>query len=98
MYQTHALVSFDPEFRKQLDAQRPVLERKWKEIAVRGRLAGTALVFGLFLSLLAVVFSYFRLDTATRGYYTGRLQLLAAAAILAVVIAGAILEKGVSWM
>jgi hypothetical protein len=98
MYQAHALVSFDPEFRKQLDAQRPAIERQWKQRAVKGRLAGTGLVFGVILFLLAVVSGYFRLDTATRGYYTGRLQLLAAAAILAVVIAGAILAKGVPWM
>ena len=33
---------------------------------------------------------YFRLDTATRGYYTGRLQFLAATAILIVMVAGAV--------
>ena len=37
--------------------------------------------------LLALMFGYFKLDTATKGYYTGRLQMGLAAAILAVVVA-----------
>jgi len=40
------------------------------------------------LGLMGVVFAYLRLDTATKGYYSGRLQFLAAAAILALSAAG----------
>ena len=40
-------------------------------------LAGAA---GLFLGFLGTVFSYFKLDTATRGYYSGRLKLAAGTA------------------
>lgn len=53
----------------------------------RDRLVAIGLVGGTFLALLAVLFGYLRLDHATRGFYSGRLQLLAgisAVAILAV--------------
>ena len=84
MYQMHALLEFGPEFRKELDGRRGDLERHAREMAIAFRLRGLALGFGAVLCLLTVVFGYFRLDTATRGYYTGRLQFLAATAILIV--------------
>jgi uncharacterized integral membrane protein len=67
-------------------------------VATAYRLRGLALGFGAVLCLLSVVFGYFRLDTATRGYYTGRLQFLAATAILIVIVAGALLATRVMWM
>ena len=58
--------------------------------------------FGLFsggvLLLVGSIFSYFRLDNATRGYYTGRLQFLMAAAILAIVGAGALVSRWIVWL
>ena len=93
MYQTHALLEFGPAFRKELDGRRGDLERYLREAAMAYRLRGLALGFGAVLCLLTVVFGYFRLDTATRGYYTGRLQFLAAAAILGVIVAGAVLAS-----
>ena len=93
MYQTHALLEFGPEFRKDLENRRGVLETYAREMATAYRLRGLALGFGAVLCLLSVVFGYFRLDTATRGYYTGRLQFLAAAAILGVIVAGAVLAS-----
>lgn len=98
MYQMHALLEFGPEFRKELDGRRSDLERYAREVAVAVRLRGLVLGFGGVLCLLAVVFGYLRLDTATRGYYTGRLQFLAATAILIVVVAGALLASRVMWM
>lgn len=93
MYQTHALLEFGPAFRKELDGRRGELERCVRETAMAYRLRGLGLGFGAVLCLLAVVFGYFRLDTATRGYYTGRLQFLATAAILGVIVAGAVLAS-----
>ena len=98
MYQTHALLEFGPAFRKELDSRRGELERYVRETATAYRLRGLALGFGAVLCLLSVVFGYFRLDTATRGYYTGRLQFLAATAILIVIVAGALLASRVMWM
>jgi hypothetical protein len=98
MYQTHALLEFGPAFRKELDGRRGELERYVRETATAYRLRGLALGFGAVLCLLSVVFGYFRLDTATRGYYTGRLQFLAATAILIVIVAGALLANRMMWM
>jgi hypothetical protein len=98
MYQSHALIKFTPEFRQVLDERRSEVDHQWQQFVVTGRLLGVALVFGLILAFLAVVSGYFRLDTATRGFYTARLQFLAAVAILAVIVAGALLARNVPWM
>ena len=91
MHQMHAQLAFDQAFRRELDSRRSELERHWKEWIVRGRLLGTALGFGVLLAVMGVFFGYFRLDTATRGFYTARLQWTAAVAILALLTAGALL-------
>ena len=43
---------------------------------IRGRIVGLAIVFFGLLSLLGLSFIYLRLDHATRGFHSGRLQLL----------------------
>ncbi|WP_254511997.1 hypothetical protein [Anatilimnocola floriformis] len=91
MHQVHAKLEFDKEFRELLD-------RKWGELTATYRLAETGLVMGGVLLLLATVFGYFRLDNATRGYYTGRLQFMAAAAILAIVATGAMVSRWIHWL
>lgn len=91
MQQSHALLEFDTAFRKELDGRRQDLDKQWRKHVVAGRLVGIALAFGVCLSLLGVVFGYFRIDTATRGYYTGRLQFTSATVILAVIVAGILL-------
>jgi hypothetical protein len=98
MYQSHALIEFTPAFREVLDARRTDVDRQWQQVVVGSRLVGVALVFGVILAFLAVISGYFRLDTATRGFYTARLQFLAAVAILAVIVAGALLARNVHWM
>jgi hypothetical protein len=98
MYQSHAQVAFTPAFRAVLDCERVNLDKQWKQIVVAGRLTGAAIIFGSILALLAVVSGYFRLDTATRGFYTARLQFLATVAILAVIVAGVLLARNVDWM
>jgi putative salt-induced outer membrane protein YdiY len=98
MYQTHALLEFGPEFRKELENRRGDLKTYARERAIAFRLRGLALGFGAVLCLLTVIYGYLRLDTATRGYYAGRLQFLAATAILIVIVAGAWLASRVMWM
>jgi hypothetical protein len=91
MHQVHAKLEFKPNFREQLD-------RRWGELRATYRLAETGLISGGVLLLLATVFGYFRLDNATRGYYTGRLQFMAAAAILAIVASGAMFSRWIHWL
>ena len=91
MQQMHALLEFGPDFRRNIEQQWTALTAKWR-LFQTGLIAGGALLF------LGTVFSYFRLDTATRGYYTGRLQFMTAAAILAIVGAGAVLARWIYWL
>jgi len=91
MHEHFALIEFGPDFRKELDA-------RWTNVRATSRLAQTGLISGAALALLASVFGYFRLDNATRGYYTGRLQFMTAAAILAVVGAGAVIAQWIHWL
>lgn len=93
MHEMYALLEFTPEFREELDGRCDEIDEHWRQIAAVGRLTGTALAFGFILALLGVVFGYFRLDTATRGYYTGRLQLASAVVILTLIVAGVLLAR-----
>ncbi|MCP4775778.1 MAG: hypothetical protein GY880_16215, partial [Planctomycetaceae bacterium] len=52
---------------------------------IRNRIAGLAIVFSGLLLLLGLSFMYLRLDHATRGFHSGRLQLLAVFLGLAIV-------------
>ncbi|MEX2176995.1 MAG: hypothetical protein WD872_21715 [Pirellulaceae bacterium] len=90
-YQSHALLECGPELRDELDS-------RWAKVRATSRLTQLGLFSGAALLLLGSVCGYFRLDNATRGYYTGRLQLLAAAAILAVVGVGVFVARGITWM
>lgn len=91
MHEYFALVEFGPDFRREIDA-------RWQAFRGQSRLLQFGLLAGAGLLLLSTMFGYFRLDNATRGYYTGRLQFLAAAAILAVIGAGAIMARFITWM
>jgi len=91
MHENFALVEFGPEFRNELD-------KRWTQVRATSRVAQTGLVSGAVLLLLSSVFGYFRLDNATRGYYTGRLQFMTAAAVVAVVGASAVLARWIPWL
>ena len=91
MNQAHALLVFDNSFRKEI-------EQRWKQIKSLSRLLQVGIGSGVVLLMLATMFGYFRLDTATRGYYTGRLQFMAAAAILTLVAASIMLIKWIPWL
>jgi len=74
----HALLEFD--------------DRSWRELArmqhereIQQRLQEVGVEAGLLFVLLGTVFGYLKLDTMTRGYYTGRLQLAAGAVILCLI-------------
>lgn len=80
MVVVHYLLEFNGEVRQHI-------EQVYHQALVAERLKyaglGAAGVFGL----LSILFGYLKLDTFSRGYYTGRLRLAAAAAILGLVSA-----------
>jgi hypothetical protein len=91
MNQAHALLVFDKSFAQEV-------EHRWKQIKAMTRLLQVGGGSGVVLLLLTTLFGYFRLDTATKGYYTGRLQFMAAAAILALVAASVLFVKWIPWL
>ncbi len=67
------------------DFKQDVMQR-WKEYQTRSRLFTTgAIALGVF-GLLAVVFSYLRLNHATRGFYSRRIMMGAAVVAIVVVL------------
>ncbi len=81
MYRRHVLLDFNDSFRSRIDGE-------WRDVVQTSKVLTTGLgAFGL-LGLMGVAFAYLRLDTVTKGRYSGRLQFVAAAAILALSAAG----------
>lgn len=78
MVRLHELLEFDQRtntYLRDLHEQALVTERlKYTTVATGG-------VFGL----LATIFGYLKLDTLTRGYYTGRLRMGTVAAVAAII-------------
>jgi hypothetical protein len=87
MYNLHALLVFDSAVNQEI-------ERCYRESHLSGRLAYTGAGAALLLGLIGTMFGYLKLDTLTRGYYTGRLRAAAAAAILALVTVAGLLAHG----
>ena len=91
MVQSWVRLSIDQGFRSELD-QRWSVERR------KSRLVQTVLFGGGAMAVLALVFGFFSIDTATRGYYTGRLRLAVLTAILGVIVAGVLAARFVAWL
>jgi hypothetical protein len=91
MHQSHALVEVGPQFRDHVEAS-------WHQFHAKSRLVITGLICGGVLGVILALFGYFRADTATRGFYTGRLKFVTAIAILAVVVAGLMLARSIPWL
>lgn len=86
MINLHALLKFDKEMQ-----QRIVLAHE--QALVRGRIGMAAGGSGLLMVILGTMFGYLKLDTATRGYYSGRLKIAAAAVILTAVAGTAVMAR-----
>lgn len=87
MIRLHALLEFDKEL------QDDILSRH-RESLVRSRLTYTGTFAGMGLTVLAAFFGYLKLDTLTRGYYTGRLRAATGAVLLAVAAAAVFVFRG----
>lgn len=83
MIQRHLKVEFDGAVKRQIVAG-------YRQAVVSRRLAFTGIYSGLALACLGAVFGYLRLDTATRGYYSGRLKATTGAFLLAAAATGAV--------
>ncbi len=79
MFQVHALAGFDDRFRG-------LLRQVRRDALVHQRVIATCSLAGLLLGMMGTVFGYLRLDTATKGFYSGRLKLLAVS-LMAVCVA-----------
>ena len=91
MHQSHALLEFGPEFHHEV-------ERAWHQVIARAQLVKVALGGGAVLAMLVMLFGYFNADTATRGFYSGRLKFVTGLAILAVIATGFLIARSIPWL
>jgi hypothetical protein len=75
MLNLHVLVRIDP-------TTKDLIRRQHQEALVQARLGYAGSAFALMLVLIGTAFGYLKLDTITKGYYSGRLKLAATAVIL----------------
>ena len=91
MHSLHVRLDFPPSYRQQLDSC-------WKETLVARRLTRIVVLSGAVLALLTALYLYLRLDLATQGFYTRRLQCGVAVAILTLVASGVLLARWIPWL
>jgi len=92
MRRIHLLMEFDE------DARADIKDR-WREAELVGRLSTVGGGVALLIGCIAIVFGYLKLDTATKGYYTRRLQLIAGLVTIALLgaLAMFLAEAGPAW-
>ena len=77
----YAQLHLNDEFRK-------YAQSRWREVQTKERLVGGGLIGASVLAMLAVIFGYLKMETATRGFYSRRLQT-AMVMFVILVLAGA---------
>ena len=82
MVKVHALLKFDKQ-------AQDLFVQEYRSALVQARVATTAGGAALVLVVLGSLFGYLKLDTMTRGYYSGRLKL-ATGAVIATAAAAAV--------
>jgi hypothetical protein len=91
MHQSHALLEFGPGFHREI-------ERAWHEVVARAQLVRITLLAAAVLGVLAMLFGYLQADTATRGFYAGRLKFATGVAILGWLALGIVLARSIPWL
>jgi hypothetical protein len=86
-WETHILLKFD-------HSDRQYIEQQWQQMRLGSNLRYTGAGAGIVLGLLGTLFGYLKLDTATRGYYSGRLKLATGAMMAAITTLGILLAAG----
>jgi len=84
MMNLHARLRFDETTHRDI-------RNHYKNAVIAGRLIAGGIGASALILLLATVYGYLKLDTATKGYYSGRLRVAAAGMILAIVAVGVLL-------
>ncbi len=87
-YQTHAKLELGPDFHQQI-------EQDWHTVVARAQLVRVGLVAAGVFGTLLLLSGYFRVDSATRGFYSGRLRFVTAVAILVLVAAGWVAARSI---
>lgn len=90
-HRIYAQLRFDDDFRREFSIQ-------WQKAQQQQRLANLAVLGSATFGFLFVVFGYFRLNHATRGFYAGRLQFLTGLAILALIVGGVFALRAFPWI
>lgn len=80
------------------EVDRREIDNRWRQVVASSRLASTGLIAAGVLGLLMVVLGFLKADTATRGFYTGRLRLLSLAIVSAMIAAGVFIARAIPWM
>ena len=62
------------------------VDKSWRTNQTKNQLTQVALIGLTVLSLLATLFGYLKLQTLTRGFYTGHLQVICIAVIIALIV------------
>lgn len=86
-YEAHAMLRFG-------DRDHRDLLRQWRGMHNRQQALAAGVIGAAVLLMLATLLGYLKLDTATRGYYSGRLKLAAGLVALAVVGLATVAVKG----
>jgi hypothetical protein len=90
MWHMHALLTFTEQ-----DAN--YFRRAWRETVQEKRLWSLAGVVGLVLAFLGTIFGYLKMDTATRGYYSGRLKFAAGVVTILLAVLAVALANAMHW-
>jgi len=92
MRRIHLLMEFGDDVRTDI-------KDRWREAELVGRLSAVGGGVALLMGCVAIVFGYLKLDTATKGYYTRRLQLVAGLVTIALlgVLAMFLAAAGPEW-
>jgi hypothetical protein len=74
-----------------------IADLNWNRHLKKQRLFQIGLFSGSTLLILAVTFCYFRIDNASQGLYTGRLQIFSILCLLGVIAASVFLGRQIQW-
>ncbi len=84
---TYGRLVFTPEVNEEI-------RERYKNEVVGDRIGFFGVIAGMCLAFVATIYGYFRVDTATKGYYSGRLKIAAIAICILILGAGSgILEE-----